>query len=113
MKILKMCLIGLALLLIATSSSTHIISKDGKNATIDFTRDFKRLTILQEKFQKSTNPVDKYNYSSAIIEYTERMLKELKEINSVYYKPAMLIMTGEIPDPRDPHFVAPLDETTP
>lgn len=115
MKIIKACLMVLALLLIFTSSSnTHILqSKETKKMEIDLTKDFQRLTILQEKFKQSTNPLDRYNYSSAIIEYTERMLKELKEINSVYYKPAMLIMTGEIPDPRDPQFISPLDEKTP
>ena len=115
MKILKMCLIGLVLILIATSSSTHVVvtEQHKKTGAIDFTKDFERLTILQKKFQESQNSVDKYTYSSAMIEYTERLLDHLKEVNAVYYKPAMLIMTGEIPDPRDPQVIAPLDETTP
>lgn len=115
MKILKTCLIGLALLLIATSSSTHVVVSEQhkKIGVIDFTKDFQRLTILQKKYLESTNAVDKYTYSSAMIEYTERLLEHLKEVNAVYYQPAMLIMTGEIPDPRDPQFTSPLNESIP
>lgn len=65
-------------------------------ASIDFKKDFERLQILQEKFQNSTNPIDKFNYSSAIIKYTEDMLERLKQVNEVYYRPAIMMLTGEI-----------------
>lgn len=63
---------------------------------INLQTDTKRLKVLQEKFNAANNPVDRYNYSAAMIDYIERMLIRIKETNKVYYNPAILVLTGEI-----------------
>lgn len=103
MKWLRVCavlMIVMSSVFFASSSDTHVINPEHKKLTIDFTKDFERLAILQEKFKNSNSAVDKFQYSAAMISYTERILERLQEVNDVYYVPAMLILTGEIPDPN-------------
>jgi hypothetical protein len=103
MKWLRLCVILMIFVIpitFASSSYTHVIKPDPQRASVDFTQDFKRLAILQKKFQESTNAVDRFNYSAAMVQYTKRILERLQEVNDVYYVPAMLILTGELKDPR-------------
>ena len=85
------------LLLVTTALLCSSISFPSNNTTtsINFEKDFDRLAILQYRYQNSNNAVDRYNYSSAMVDYLEEMTKRVKEVNSIYYRPAILILTGE------------------
>lgn len=102
----KVFIIALTLLLIMSSSLWNS-GLFGFNTTqrekfmapeINLQTDIKRLKMLQMKFNNSDNPTDRYDYSAAIIDYLERVVIKMRDINEVYYNPAILILTGEIPN---------------
>ena len=69
-----------------------------KTPSIDFSKDIKRLSILQNKFTKSKDPVERYKYASIITDYLKRMSSRIEKVKTIYYKPAMFIMAEELPD---------------
>lgn len=77
--------------------SGDFITKLPKN--INLSRDIERLTVLQQKFNSSNNPVERYMYSSALVDYLHKLLHRVEDINEVYYRCSIPIITGEIPNP--------------
>lgn len=104
----KIFIIALTLFLISSSSlwsndlCNFTMTQKGKYmaSEINLQTDIRRLKALQIKFNDSDNAVDRYNYSAAMIDYIERMVVKMKDVNEIYYNPAILILTGEIPDRR-------------
>lgn len=66
----------------------------------------KRIVKLQNKYNESNSPLERYYYSQAMIDILEEMQEVLKEANKVYYRPAIMMMTGEIKELES----SPLDE---
>lgn len=66
--------------------------------TVDFSKDIKRLSILQDKFIEAKTPVERYKYASIMCDYLKNMTLRIESVKDLYYKPAVFIMTDELPD---------------
>lgn len=78
-------------------SSPAVTDDDKTVISIDFSKDINRLSTLQNKFREAKSPVERYQYASIIVEYIKRMSLRAEKVRDLYYKPAMLIMTEELP----------------
>ena len=83
-------------------SSSAINPNLAHHHSVNFKRDVDRLMVLQDKFNTATDPVEKFKYSAAISAYLKTMVIKADEIATVYYIPAILIMTNELPGIKFP-----------
>jgi len=61
----------------------------------EFDRDLQRLLVLQSKLKGCDDPVDKFFYSDLMVHYLEDMIRRMKELNIIYYEPALLTALGK------------------
>lgn len=80
-----------------SKASGDFTTKLPKNINLD--KDIDRLRVLQQKFNSSNNPVERYMYSSALVDYLHKLMHRVEDINEVYYRCSIPIITGEIPNP--------------
>jgi len=97
MKYISIIVLCFMLILISPLSTIAIDPDKAHPHTIDFKRDVDRLMILQAKFNHSSDPVNKYLYTMAMIDYMEGMIQKAENMSDTYYVPAILIMTNELP----------------
>lgn len=95
----KTLIIITAFLIVLCMSSSFADSSD-RYKSISFAADIRRLVILQNKFNATHDPVEKYYYSQAMLDYMHGLEERIEIVNDVYYKTAILILTGEIDIPQ-------------
>ena len=100
MKKILTILLTIFILLCLNSS----IATSQNEVGISFTKDIKRLTNLQKKFNETSDPLERYFLTEAMLDYLGEMREKIEKTNAIYYKTAILILTGEIKLPdRSPH----------
>lgn len=77
-------------------TSSPVISNDIPISSLDITGEINRIIILQNKFNNSKNSIERYKYSSLMVDYLDALKSKMEDIKKAYYIPALIMSTPEI-----------------
>ena len=76
--------------------SSPVLSSDIPISSLDITGEINRIIILQNKFNNTKEPIERYKYSSLMVDYLDALKTKMEDIKKAYYIPALIMSTPEI-----------------